>query len=118
MYRKGALHRTEIERLLLAAKGVSTNLVHFLPPYHVIISNMYIYSFTGTISHIYGCVPKTVLHAQNLMYKIPFSNLKTSNAEINKFTLMLWAWCEQCLATITQTNKAVIVLTLRKLSYT
>ena len=36
MYRKEAIHRTEIKRSLLAAKGFNTNLVHFLPPYHVL----------------------------------------------------------------------------------
>ena len=31
---------TKIERPFLAANGFNTNLVHFLPLYHVIISNM------------------------------------------------------------------------------
>lgn len=41
---------TEIERLFLAAYGFNTNLVDFLPPYNVIISNVRICSFTGLIS--------------------------------------------------------------------
>ena len=44
VYRKGAVHRTEIERPFLAAQGFNTNLAHILPPYHVIISNMHICS--------------------------------------------------------------------------
>ena len=38
--RKWAIHRIEIERSILAAKGFNTNLAHFLPPYHVITSNV------------------------------------------------------------------------------
>ena len=48
-----AVHRTEMERDFLANKGFNTNLVHFLPPYHVIISNMHVCSYMGTISHIH-----------------------------------------------------------------
>ena len=60
---------TKIERPFLAAKGFNTNLVHFLPPYHVIISNMHVCSFTCTISHVHRLAPKTVLRAQNLVYE-------------------------------------------------
>ena len=54
---------TKIERLLLAAMGFNSNLVQFLPPYYVIISNVHVYSFTGTISHGHGRAPKFVLRA-------------------------------------------------------
>ena len=50
---KGAVHRTELVKLLLAAKGFNTNLVYFLPPYHFIISNVHFCSSTGTISHMH-----------------------------------------------------------------
>ena len=43
IYRKGAIHRTKAERCFLAAKGFNTNLLQFLPPYHV--TNVYVYSF-------------------------------------------------------------------------
>ena len=48
------MHRTEVERPFLAARGFNTNFVHFLPPCHVIISNVHVCSFTGTISHVHG----------------------------------------------------------------
>ena len=38
--KKGAMHRTETERPFLAEKGYDTNLVQFLPPYNIIISNV------------------------------------------------------------------------------
>ena len=66
------MHRTEIERQFLAAKGFNTNLVQFLPRYCVIISNVYIihvYFFTCMISHVHGCAHKTILDAQNLMHE-------------------------------------------------
>ena len=69
VYRKGAIHRTEIDRLFLAAKGFNTNLVHFLPLYHDIISNAHICSFMDMISHMHRRTPKTVLCAQNLVHK-------------------------------------------------
>ena len=37
----------------MAAKGCNTNLVHFLPPYHVFISNVHVCSFTCTDVLIY-----------------------------------------------------------------
>ena len=58
---------TEIERSLLAAKGFNTNLVQCLPPYYVIISNVYVCSFTYMISHMHRRAPKTVLRTQNLV---------------------------------------------------
>ena len=64
---KGATHRTEIERSFLAAKGFNTNLVQFLPLYHVIISIVLVFSFTCTISHMRGHAPKTILHAQSVV---------------------------------------------------
>ena len=68
IYRKGAIHRTEIKRPFLAAKGFNTNLViHFLVLYHAIISSVYVCLFTGMISHVHGGAPKTVWHAQNLV---------------------------------------------------
>ena len=59
----------EAERSLLAAKGFSANLVHFLPPYHVIICNVHHCSVTGTISHVHGLAPKTILRARNLVFE-------------------------------------------------
>ena len=60
-YWKGAIHRNEVERQFLAAKGFNTDLVHFLLLYQVIISNVHVCSFTGTISDVHGCAPKMVL---------------------------------------------------------
>ena len=34
-----------------------------------VISYVHVYSCRGTISHVHGYAPKTVLHAQNLMYE-------------------------------------------------
>ena len=67
--RKGVVHRTEIEKPFLAAKGFKTNLVQFQSLYHVIISNVHVCSFASTISHVHGRVPKTVLRVQNLLYE-------------------------------------------------
>ena len=58
-----------IERPFLAAQSFNTNLVQCLPPYFVIIINMHVCSFMCTISHVHMRAPKTVLHAQNLLYK-------------------------------------------------
>ena len=69
IYRKGAIQSTGIERPFLAAKGFNTNLAHFLPPYRVIISNAHVRSFTGTVSHVQGRAPKTILRAQNIVYE-------------------------------------------------
>ena len=69
MYRKGAVSRTEIGRLFLAAKGFNANLVQFLLAYHVVISNVHVSSFMCTISQMHRCAPKMVLHAQNLVYE-------------------------------------------------
>ena len=66
---KGAIHRTEIEKPLLAAKGFNANLVKFLPPYDVIISFLYVCYCTCKISHVKGRAPKTVLRARNLVYE-------------------------------------------------
>ena len=60
---------TKIERLLLAGMGFNSNLVQFLPPYYVIISNVHVCSFTGTISHGHGRAPKFVLRAWNILYE-------------------------------------------------
>ena len=68
VYRKGAIHRTEIARPFLAAKGFNTNLEQFIMLYHVIISNVNVCSFTCTISHMHVHVPKTVLDARKLVY--------------------------------------------------
>ena len=38
--------------LFLAAKGFNTNLVQFLLLYHVIVSNMHVYSFVCTDVHV------------------------------------------------------------------
>ena len=66
IYRKEAVHRTEIEKLFLPTKGFNTNLVQFHLLYHI-ISNMHI-SFTCLISHVHRRAPKAVLHAQNLVH--------------------------------------------------
>ena len=60
---------TEIEGPFLAAKGFNTNLVQYLPPFYVIISNVHVCSLTCTISHVHRRAPKTVLRAQNLVYE-------------------------------------------------
>ena len=60
---------TEIERPFLVSKGSNTNLVQCLPLYYVIISNVHSCSFTCTIFHVHRHTPKTVLGAQNLVYK-------------------------------------------------
>ena len=52
IYRKRAIHKTEIEMPFLAVKGFNTNLVQFLPLYHVIISNVHVYSFSCTKNYI------------------------------------------------------------------
>ena len=65
IYRKGAIHRTEIERLLLAAKGFNTNLVQFL--HHVVISNVHVCSSKYMISNVHRCAPKTDLHAWKIL---------------------------------------------------
>ena len=61
IYRKGAIHRTEIERLVLAAQDFSTN-IQFLPPHNVVISNVHICPFACLISHIHKHAPM-VFHA-------------------------------------------------------
>ena len=58
-----------MERLFLTAKDFNTTLIKFLPPYHVIVSNMLVCSFMDTIFHVHKRAPKTVLHAHNLVYK-------------------------------------------------
>ena len=55
IYRKISIHRTEIKRPFLVPKAFNTNLVQFLLPYHVIISN------------VHGCARKMVLHAWNII---------------------------------------------------
>ena len=69
IYREGAIHKTETGRPFVAAQGFDINLVHFLQPYHFSVRNMHVCSFIGTISHMNGRAPKTILHAQNLVYK-------------------------------------------------
>ena len=59
----------EAERPFLAAKGFSTNLVHSPSPYHVIICNVHLCFVTGTISHVHGLAPKTILRARNLVFE-------------------------------------------------
>ena len=74
------MHRTEIEGPFLAAKGLKTNSVQFLPPNHVTISNVCICSFTCMISHVRGHACKTILRAQNLVYEklLIYEGLKVS----------------------------------------
>ena len=69
IYRKGALHRTEIEGPVLASESFNASLVQFLPPDPVIISNAHASYFTSTISHVHGRTPKTVLRARSLWYE-------------------------------------------------
>ena len=52
IYREGAIHRTEIERSFLAAKGFNSNLVQFLLSYHVVICKVQVCSFMCTDVHI------------------------------------------------------------------
>ena len=52
------MHRTEIEREFLAAKGFNTNLVQFLQLHRVDISDVHVCTFT--------CV---ILCARNLVHK-------------------------------------------------
>ena len=66
---KGALHRAEIEKQVLATKGFDTNIANFLLLYHVIISNMHVCFFTGMLSRVCGRAPQTVLSAQNLAHE-------------------------------------------------
>ena len=66
---KGAIHWSEIERPFLVAKGLNTNLVHFLLWFHVIISNVQVCFFTCTILHMHGRGAIMVLRAQNLVYE-------------------------------------------------
>ena len=68
IYRKVAIHMTEIERPFLAVKGFNANLLQCLPPYYV-ISNVHVCFFMCTISHVHRHAPKTVLYAQNLVYE-------------------------------------------------
>ena len=56
--RKGAMHRTEIEKPFLvakAAKGFNTNLVHFLLLYHVISSNVHVCSYGYDFPRVRTC---------------------------------------------------------------
>ena len=48
---------SEIKRWVLAAKSFNTNLVQLLLPYHVIISNVHICSFTCMIFHVHRRQP-------------------------------------------------------------
>ena len=49
---KGAIQRTEIERTLFTATGFNTNLVQFLLPHYVTISNKHVCSLAWTDVHI------------------------------------------------------------------
>ena len=66
IYKKRVIHRTEIKRLFLTAKGFNTNLVQFLTPYHVII-NMHVCSFRRMISNVPEHAPKMILHARKII---------------------------------------------------
>ena len=59
-----------MERPFLVAKSFNTNLVQFLPPYHVIIDNAHVCYFTCTISHVHGRAPKTILSTKSRAQKI------------------------------------------------
>ena len=68
IYKKEAVHRTKIGRPFFAAKGFNNNLVRFLPPYHVINSNVHVCCLTGTISYVQERAPQMVLHVRNILY--------------------------------------------------
>ena len=69
IYKKAAVHNTEIEELFLAVKASNTNLVHLLQLYHVLVGNVHVCPFMCTISHMHGQASKTVLCAQYLVYE-------------------------------------------------
>ena len=48
---------TKIEGPFLAAKVFNTNLIQCRPPYYVIVSNVYICSFTCRISYVLRRAP-------------------------------------------------------------
>ena len=69
MYRKGAIHMTEIERPLLAPKGlipIQYNVYHCIMLLLVKCTSTL---FTCTISHVHRRAPNMVLQARNLVYK-------------------------------------------------
>ena len=78
VYRKGAVQWTEIEWPFLAAKGFNTNLVHFLPPYHVIFSNVHLSSLcawfpTGMDVHLkQHCVHKILCTKNYNLWRLEF----------------------------------------------
>ena len=57
-YGKGAVHRTERERPFLVSNCFNINLVHFVPVYQVVISNVHLCSLTGIIFRAHGPAPK------------------------------------------------------------
>ena len=59
VYRKGAVHRTDIGWSFLAGKGFNTNSVHFLPPYHVIVrwgTHLYMLLFLSIYLYVHPSV--------------------------------------------------------------
>ena len=89
IYWKGAIHRTEIERPFLASKYLNTNLVKFLLPFHVVISNVHFCSFTCTISDV---------HRRSLKRFCVQKILSTKNYNLWRLGLRLVEKClEKCL---------------------
>ena len=91
IYRKGAIHKSEIGRSLLAGKGFNTNLVQFLPPYHV-ISNVHVCSFTCTISHVHGRAPGMVLHARKIIIYEGLISITLENIWKPEFSDVFWGY--------------------------
>ena len=67
IYRKRAIARTERERSFLVVKGFNTNVVQFLRPHHVIISNVHVCSFCARFPTCTRCAPKMVLCARKII---------------------------------------------------
>ena len=65
---------TEIKRPFSAAKSYNTNLVQFRPLHVIINVHVFLY-ITSTVSQVQGRAPKTVLCAQNPVYKTTFATI-------------------------------------------
>ena len=69
IYRKGGIHWAKIKRPFWVAKGFNSNLVQFLPSYHLIISSVHVCSFMCTISNVHGRAPKTISCKRNIVFE-------------------------------------------------
>ena len=88
---------TEIERLFLAARGFNTNLVQFLWLYHVIISNVHIYSFTCTIScmesHVLSlCGGHTITYCQCPKTKVRWLGKTVKKTNLHSIFQTVFTW--------------------------